>query len=139
MQCRQKDAVTEILSTVLLLAVAISVFSVIYVVVLSAPVPKEESSAIVVGDLIGKTVILTHHGGKSIPFNEQSYQIQTSAGTYSDIIFDDVNENELWNIGEQVRFSFESLTDEQIIVTVVDLETNDVIFYGVFNEGTSNK
>lgn len=137
MKRREHYAVTEIIATVLLLAVAISVFSVIYVVVLSSPVPMEESTAVVVGDIIDNTIILTHHGGKSLPFNEQSYQIQTSTGKYDTIIFEDLNENGLWDIGEQIRFSYEEISNEQITVTVIDLDTNDVILYGVFNDGES--
>ncbi len=135
MQNRKADAVSEIIATVLLLAVAVSVFSVIYVVVLSAPMPSEQSTAIVAGDIIDNQIVLTHQGGKSLTIGEESYQIQTTAGEYSRFVFDDINNNGLWDIGEQVRFTYDDLTEKQVTVTVVDVATNDVVLYGVLQEG----
>ncbi|MFO8078030.1 MAG: type IV pilin N-terminal domain-containing protein [Thermoplasmatota archaeon] len=138
MQNRKADAVSEIIATVLLLAVAISVFSVIYVVVLSAPMPSEQSTAIISGDIIDNQIVLTHQGGKSLTIDEESYQIQTTAGEYTDFIFNDFNDNGLWDIGEQVRFIYDDLTEKQVTVTVVDVATNEVVLYGVLQEGETS-
>jgi FlaG/FlaF family flagellin (archaellin) len=136
-QKREGNAVAEILATVLLFAIAVSVFSTIFTVVLSYPSPSDRSTAVVVGEIIGNTIVLTHQGGKSISFDEESYHIHATKEPFNTMQVRDVNGNNLWDIGEQIQFSFESLSDQKITVTVIDLETNDVILYGVFNEGNN--
>ena len=66
---KSKDAVSEILGTVLLLAMAVALFAVIYIIVFSITITTTPPIVNLVGSLDGENVIIEHHGGESLDNN----------------------------------------------------------------------
>jgi len=63
--------VTEVVGTVLLLGIAVSVFSSLYVVVLSYPSPSSISSANLVGTIEGSNIVIEHRGGEALSLDTE--------------------------------------------------------------------
>jgi hypothetical protein len=137
---RKDKAVAEIIGTVLLLAVAVSVIAVIYFQVLSDEGPSPTNIVRVVGKGEGGYIYLEHMGGDDI--NLDNSITYTIAGyTYPLTTIRDLLENEkplndiYWSIGERlkipIRYNLEKLDEYQIAeITAVDSVSNSIIFYG---------
>ena len=65
------EAVTEIIGTALLIAIAISVFSIYYLDVLSDPGPRPEAYLTIVGKLESGNVVFEHRRGEGININSR--------------------------------------------------------------------
>ena len=143
---RSCNAVSEILATVLLLGIAVSLFSVLYVIVISSPVEIPSPSVILVGSIKEQNITINHHGGVALDLDTEilaivggARQNVTTARDYLDIPY--VSNNK-WDIGEKLVIDVEELvyppidvTDLQIEVTVVDVESNSILLTGVLREG----
>lgn len=132
------DGVSEIIGMMLLLAIAISSFSVIYYVVLSDQGPAPEIIANIVATVEGKNIILEHHGGESL--NLDTEIIYTLNGTtYHTTVEESLAErakgDDKWNIGERVIIPFEYDIDylenyDKTEIMAVDKFTNALAFLG---------
>ena len=103
---RSCDAVSEILATVLLLGIAVSLFSVLYVIVISSPVETPSPSVILVGSIKEQNITINHHGGVALDLDTEilaivggARQNVTTARDYLDITY--MNNNK-WDIGEKL-------------------------------------
>ena len=133
MREREEKAVSEILGAVLLLAITVSLFSLIHFIVLSTPAPQQSSSAVIAGEIIQNQVVLSHHGGKSLVLKDDTFIVQHVDKEYSQMLFEDINDNGLWDIGEHVVFQYETIIEDEVRVIVVDIDTNEVVLLGKFN------
>ena len=134
---RKECGVSEILGTVLLLAISVALFSVLYLLMQNVLVADQSPTADLVGHLDENTVYIEHHGGNSLP---DSITITVSiGGTNYDIDFDDSfdeNNNGYWDIGERVYLEDEQIGQSfNIDVSVVDQESNKAIYLGTLQEG----
>lgn len=143
------SAVAEIVGSVLLLAIAVSMFALIYMNVLSDEGPPPETYVTIVGKMgiddnadDFKDAIFEHRRGESLGTDTEL--IVTIAGTYkSTIIINDGTLIDLqkladgyWNVGERLVYHpTEDLTDIQIEADIIDKETNSVVFWGILQEG----
>jgi len=133
---KSNGAVSEILGTALLLGITISLFSLLSIVVLSYPFTPSSPSVNLVGYIDGTNVTLEHYGGESLDLtNKVIVRIQD---TYTKIniadFLDDANNNDLWDLGEQLIYPVGNVTGEQIEVTVVDSRSNSIIMSGILQE-----
>ena len=133
---KSNEAVSEILGTALLLGIAISLFSLLSIVVLSYPFTPSPASVNLVGYIDGTNVTLEHYGGESLDLtNKVIVRIQE---IYTKInitdFLDDANNNDLWDLGEQLIYPIGNVTGEQIEVTVVDTRSNSIIMSGILQE-----
>jgi len=133
---KSNGAVSEILGTALLLGIAVSLFSLLSIVVLSYPFTPSPPSVNLVGYMDGTNVTLEHYGGESLDLtNKVIVRIQE---TYTKInitdFLDDANNNDLWDLGEQLIYPVGNVTGEQIEVTVVDTRSNSIIMSGILQE-----
>ncbi|MDG6229363.1 MAG: DUF2341 domain-containing protein [Candidatus Thermoplasmatota archaeon] len=133
---RSSQAVSEIIGTVLLLAIAVALFSVIYTSVLSNPASEYSAPPIILGELKENSVLLHHQGGPSLSFAEYSIIIDAGDQSYISTITYDHNENERWDIGERIIYEYSTLQQLTVEVTVINTRTNEIILTGILQEGT---
>lgn len=139
---RGDKAVSEIVGSILLLAIAISIFSVVYMNVLSEDGPNPETYATIVGKMepegnIFNTVAFENRRGETLGpdteiiltiYGEQKPPKKISDFTYL---------NGDWNIGEKIYpvFNLGDLSGTQIDATIVDKKSNSMVFWGRLQEG----
>jgi len=137
---RWNRAVTEIIGSILLIAIAISVFSLIYLYVLSDSGPSPEAYVNIVGKLESGDVVFENRRGESLGLDTQL--ILLLGGRKYDMTIDensllsDEDKNDgYWNIGERLVYSGMNITDLQVESTIVDKATKSVVMWGILQEG----
>ena len=125
---KSKDAVSEILGTVLLLAMAVALFAVIYIIVFSITITTTPPIVNLVGSLDGENVIIEHHGGESL---DSGVNIIVTIGGERHAInissnLSDSNGNGKWDNGERIVYSNGSISGLQVDVNVVDDTSNSL-------------
>ncbi|MEM0492591.1 MAG: type IV pilin N-terminal domain-containing protein, partial [Candidatus Thermoplasmatota archaeon] len=147
---RRLRAVSEMLGTILLLTIAVSIFSVLYLMVFNlsqnysnAPTPTVS----IVGTVDNNKIILEHKGGLSLPLDTKIVFVIAGVNlelTLKDtppqgytLTFDNLYDNDHWNIGERViltknQGSFVSL---EIKVLVIDHISNSMLMSGYLQRG----
>lgn len=131
------DSVSAIIGTMLLLIIAISLLSIIYMQVLSDDGPTPVTYIRVEGKVEGKEIIVEHVGGEPID-NHTWIKIvlpDEEVRVRVDELLEDSNNDGLWNIGERLIEPFEynlSIINEYTssdIVAVHEVD-NCIIFMG---------
>jgi len=142
-------AVSQILSEIILLAIAIISISVIYTQVLGTPGPQETTNVTIIGKMEDGHPVFDLQRGESLEQNTKIYI--TIAGGYNKSIYtldqffiQNYIEDHLWNIGEQIILppgNIPSYKGPQVEGTIVDAKTNSIVFWGILQEGliTSHK
>jgi len=149
---KSKDAVAEILGSVLLLSIAVSVFSVVYLDVLSDDGPSPETYVTLVGKLETKddminTVAFENRRGQIL--GPDTEIILTIGGDYGDrksITINELNSyysflGDGWNIGEKIYpllifpEEFNDLTGIKVDANIIDKKSNSLVFWGRLQEG----
>jgi len=105
---RNKNAVTELLATILLLFIAVLAFSFIYFQISSNHGPTPETHVNLVGIINGENITLLHKGGESIDANNTiAFTIGGEKRSYliKDYLIDE-NNDEKWDFGEKVIYNF---------------------------------
>ena len=99
------NGVSEVVGTILLLGIAVAIFSVLYIIVLSEPFGASEQYPTVVTFVEGDYIIVEHRGGDELSVdNYFKFEIfGTTENVYIDDNLDDVNSDDKWNIGERLR------------------------------------
>ena len=135
---RADDAVSEMLGTILLLTIVVSVFSGIFISVLAPPSDIPQPFVTITGKMEGTTITLTHRGGDSLPLSSL-LSVTVGDSTNSTIVGDCLDsaskDDGRWNIGEKLNYSSGIIANHKVMVTVTDVESNSVVFIGVLNEG----
>jgi len=137
MKNKKSNAVSEMLGTMLLLLIVISVFSLIYVQVLSDDGPENKTIVKIGGRIEGTNVVLEHQGGEPLELDTEisitvgGVEYLGSVGNW----LDDKNDDGMWNVGESMLFSFEynlsRIGDYQKVdITAIDTWSDSVIFMG---------
>ena len=142
---RSNKAISEIIATILLLSISLSLLCVVYVIVLNnATSPSSTyhvSSAQIIASADEKNVVLQNNGG--VPLSLKTKLIITIGGqdffvSAKDYIVD-VNGDGQWSIGEQIIFtppSIASLFGLEIQIKIINLDTNSMIMAGLVQEGS---
>lgn len=132
--------VSEIVSTVLLLGISITLFGVLNFIVFSFSFGTAPPSASLIStiDQATDTIIIEHYNGDSLNLTTDVV-INIGDTNYRNTVGDlllDTNNNHQWNFGEKLQFhSPESIIDKYIQVTVVDISTNSILLTTVLQEG----
>ena len=140
----KNKAVSEILGTVLLLFISVSLFSAVYISFFSIEVKPSTPSVNIVGTIEKNILILEHRGGESLSLNTEvilSYNggtmksILVSNGSY---LVNKYKNDGKWNIGERFAYPLSELSNferfDPINVTVVDVESNSILMTGAVIE-----
>lgn len=129
-------AVSEIIGTVLLLGLAVTIFSGIYVSVLSVPLNTNEPIPIIVATIEGSNIIFEHRGGKELSLDtrvEIVIQNEKTLKTVGELLID-TNEDNQWNIGERLAYPFQySINQLEADVISIDVDGNKVILLGTLD------
>lgn len=119
-----EEAVSELLGTMLLLLIAVSVFTYIAFQVASDDGPEPQTHVNIYGDIIKQNITLTNMGGESIDGSGRLALDIAGNGTSSIIskYLDDTNHNGLWDFGEKIIFNFltETNTSEDYFLDHID-------------------
>jgi hypothetical protein len=141
-------ASSEIIGAIVLLAIAISVFSVVYINVLSDNGPYPNAYVTIVGKVEKNPVeffdvVFEHRRGESLGLDTKV--ILNIGGFYGDNYHMTVNDESLidpqktidgWNIGERLVYHpGQDLDDVQISALITNVETNSLVFWGTLQEG----
>jgi hypothetical protein len=138
---QKNSAVSEVLDTILLLGIAVALFSVLSIVVLSFPFEPSTPSVNIVGFVNGNDIVLEHRGGEDLGLDTAVFitvggeKIQKTVG---DLLRDEFKDNNVWNIGEILDFSSSNIPGNQVTVTIVDTKSNSVVMMGTLQEGFSS-
>jgi len=136
---QDRSAVSSIVGTMLLLIIAVSLFSTVYYFVLTMDVTHTTPAVNIVGAISeDNTLILTHFGGESIQpedtilVNIEGTQKEISISTY----LDDTNNNSLWDLGERIIYSPPVITNKsQVEITVINKKTNSISMISTLQRG----
>lgn len=135
---RADEAVSELLGAMLLLVIAVSVFSVISLNVLSNISLDEQPLATVAGAVEGNNVVLTHRGGR--PLSLESEIVLTIAGTQlnftaEQLLDEESKQDGYWTVGERIIHNGTNLTGLRVEATVVDTKTDTTLLMGILQRG----
>jgi len=139
---RFKDSnnmVAEIIGTVLLLGIAVAIFSTLYVVVFAYPFPTSSPNVTLIGTIEGSNIIIEHHSGEALSLDTEilitvageKVLIDDRTPTARDLLDNASKEDGVWTIGERIVYPFvynSSCSKAEIMA--VDTESNSVILVG---------
>jgi len=137
---RENVGVSEVIGTVLLLGMAIGLFTIVYVSVLTlSPLPlTPEINAI--GRAEGDTIFLDHYGGKSMELDDTV--LFTIGGTplrvtIGDLLSEEGKEDGCWNFGERLTYPVGNISDLQVEAQIIDKDSNAIALWSKIQEGNT--
>ena len=140
-QSCDSQAVSELIGTVLLLAIAVALFSVVYVMVSTVLVGEAVPQVNIVGYVEGDNIILENLGGESLGSGTILQYIiagnKTTVPLNATTLVDD-NDNNRWDIGERIVYDGGTLTGYEVDAAVIYSPSNTAIFYNNLQAGSSN-
>ena len=139
-------AVSEIVGAIFLLAIAITIFSVVLINVLSDEGPSPNLYSTIIGKAENGEVIFENQRGEGININSKISLLFEGnllyEGPISQLLDYNSNENGIWDIGERLIYTPtpdeippEFLNKIQISGTIADLRTNSLAFWGILQQG----
>lgn len=153
MKIRREDkAVSQMMGTVLLLLIAVACLSLVYMYVLTYPLPNPVPRVEIVGtverrNMIDTTglgnyeeycdIILTHRGGEPLPLDSKiliaigSTMENITVGEYLD---SESKDDGVWGIGERLVYPANDITLLRIEIIVIDTVSDSVIFTGIMQK-----
>ena len=142
---RADTGVSEIIGIILLLLMAITLFSTVYLFVMNEALDVSEKtspSVTVLGTIGGSDIILEHRGGEALGLDTK-IMITISGLTYNmtvgDLLDDESKEDGKWNIGEKLSYAPSlDITGRQVRILVIDEESGSVVMQGILQEGDTS-
>lgn len=138
----KSNGVSEVIGTILLLIISVSLFSIIYASFFSAEVQPSTPSVNLVGTVHEKELILQHLGGNDLDLEtniiiklKDGTRISKNAESSTSI------DPDKWNIGERFTHSLDGTTFRRydpIDITVVDPVSNSVLMNGMVKEARTS-
>jgi len=138
---RNNEAVSEIIGEIILLAIAISLISVIFTQVLSTPGPQDTTRVTIIGKIEENQPVFEIQRGE--PLGLDTIIFINIAGTQNEYSLDqhfiqEYIHNQEWNIGERIILppvDFPINEIPRVEATIVDTKTNSIVFRGILQEG----
>lgn len=142
MKKEKKDqGVSDVVGTILLLGMAVALFSLLSIIVLSYPFNESTPDVNIIGLVDNGNIVLQHHGGETLTLDTQVI-VRIADVTYTFSIeeyVEDLNDNNRWDIGESVIYMPSmDIKNLQIDLTVVDQISGSVIMDGRIQEGITS-
>ncbi|MBS3748918.1 MAG: type IV pilin N-terminal domain-containing protein, partial [Candidatus Thermoplasmatota archaeon] len=136
---RQDNAVTEILGTMLLLLIAVAIFSTVYFSVLTISPKSPIPHANLAFTFNNENITISHLNGE--PLNPKSIVIisidnTTISQEIRNISSWDTNNDNLWGFGEKLvlQSGQTDLIDCDISLKIVDKQSNSLVFFGEYHQ-----
>jgi len=121
---RNNNAVSELVGTILLLGIAVSAFSVIYLQFANDDGPAPQTYVNIHGEILKENITLTHRGGESLDGNGPITFTIAGKPITSNILkyLIDTNANGKWDFTEEIKFNFldESNTNYDTFLNNID-------------------
>jgi hypothetical protein len=140
---RNTKAVSQVISEIILLAIAVISVSIIYTQVLATPGPQDIANVTITGKMDEGHPVFDLQRGESLERDTKIYI--TIAGGYNKSVYSldqlfiqNYIGNHEWTIGERIILPTENITGykgPQVEGTIVDAKTNAVVFWGILQEG----
>jgi len=134
MKNRQADnGVSEIVGTMLLLGMTVTLFSLVYVSVLTISPTPLTPSADIVFRVEGDNIIIDHCGGVALSLDTKilmTIDNRSMNAIAEDGLDDKYKDDDLWNMGEKLVFPVENIFGKQITINVIDVDSNSIIMTG---------
>ena len=137
---RFKDSnnmVAEIIGTVLLLGIAVAIFSTLYVVVFAYPFPTSSPNVTLIGTIEGSNIIIEHHSGEALSLDTEILiggSDDANSFIVRDFLDDESKSDGVWNIGERIVYPFEyNISCTQVEIMTVDVESNSLVLMGTLD------
>lgn len=131
-------ALSEIIGTILILAISVSLFSFVYLSLFSLS-PNFDTP---IADIHGmtsdkKNIIFSHMGGEELSLD--SLVIISVGGkeiiqTVGDLLDEKSSEDGYWNIGEELVINYD-IRGLQVTAKIVDKDSNSIVMMGILQEG----
>jgi len=142
---KAKKAVSDVIGTILLLGMAVSLFSVLSVIVLSYPFEENPPTVNLIGYVDANEIVIEHRGGESLSFDTKIALVIDDALVYSSTVGDNLNEtssnnDNYWNLGEYVLIDStkdpinQNILDKQVEITIIDISSNSIVLSGILQE-----
>jgi hypothetical protein len=143
---RFTNAVSEVVGTLLLVAIAVSLFALLALISITMPslfFANPTPSANIIGMVQGNGVVLEHYGGQPIPLNAEIRMMfaETPMNTTVGAVLDPKEKVDgEWGIAEKIFIPYNdsNLPLMQVTVTIVDKTSNSVLMRGIIQEGSSS-
>lgn len=136
-------AVSEVVGTLLLLVISVTIFSVIYLSVFSVDVSPSTPSVNLLGTIKENSLTFDHRGGEDLG-TETKIQIMLLDGSVQSYLADpdnylnDENLNNKWNIGERFNLNLSYLPNytrfDPLDIMIIDHKTNSAVMRGTVQE-----
>lgn len=139
----ENDGVSEIIGTMLLLGIAVIIFSVVYFSLLSTPTPTVSSAVDMIAgveEINGEyQIVIEHRGGESIDADSQLFvdiagirQPLTKLGT----LIQNNNDQSSWDFGEEIVYNVtEDLEGLQVDVGIAEIHSNSLVLLSTLQQG----
>jgi FlaG/FlaF family flagellin (archaellin) len=132
------EAVSEVIGTMLLLGMAVSLFMIVYVSVLTTSSSPPSPSSNIISHVDGDSIIMEHYGGDQLNLDTKimitidNTIIETTLEDIGSSLSWDSNNDGQWGMGEKLIYSKDglSLEGKQISLSIVDVESNSVVMMG---------
>lgn len=138
-------AVSQIIGSALLLLIALSILSTVYMYYLSYPLPNSAPRVVITGTVENRetiftslgtfeenfNIVLTHRGGEALPLDLEIMILQGNTTEYitaGDYLDSKSKDDGVWGIGEQIAYPAENISLKKIDVIVIDKVFDSVIF-----------
>jgi uncharacterized repeat protein (TIGR01451 family) len=130
-------AVSELVGTFLLLGIAVTVFTSLFLSIMSSPPPNPPPLVEISGRFFENQIILTHEGGEPLDINTEIYLTtaeETEKMVIADYLDDESKENGFWDFSEEfvylLTFEFDYVTYPDVGVYAVDKNSESIVFRG---------
>jgi len=142
---RANNAVSEIIGIILLLAMAVALFSVVYLFVMHDALDVSENSppsVTVLGTIGGSDIILEHRGGEALSLDTE-IMITISGIVYritvGDLLDNESKEDGKWSVGEKLSYDPSmDITGRQVEILVIDVKSGSMVMQGTLQEGETS-
>ena len=135
---QNNEAVSEILGTVFLLAIAVTSVSIIFIQVLGLLTPIETNNVTIIGKIEEGGPVFELQRGESLG-PDTKISITLAKLIKSEYLYSDIIGNQDWKIGGQVVLPAFNDKNIHVEATIVDTKTNSIVFWGILQEGLMAK
>jgi len=137
---RQKQAVSEVLSVVLLLGITLALFGLLNYIVFSYSIEPPQPSVNLVGSINTKkqNITIEHNGGKTLDGKTQIIITIGSTTVTHDAndLLNDINNDGKWNFGESINYHYTgNIANSYVQTLVMDPSKNTLLLSVVLQQG----
>ena len=139
---KSKKCVSEIVGVILMLGMAIALFTGVYIVAMDViPFNPHTPSIRISGEIKNDLIYLQHNGGDSLSLDTKVIFSDISGTLIGDPLslrnfnfIEDKKPIGIWNIGEIIYYPNPGESGDEIQMIMVDIESNSIIAQDIFQE-----